>query len=445
MSINSLTYLNTSGTYYTTLITNGSTVTIAQGITIGSTAPASVAITGAGTLVAGTGGSSTLSLPNTSGTAVLDMSGLANFILNFGNSGGTINLAQAGGGSATLDLAAVSNNVTCGTLSIGNNNTSGSGTLNLGNGTNIINADTISMGISKTSGTMQFLNNAGGGLKIANHTGTGRANITLAGEGSSGSTSASNNGLMLFNGGTVNILAGTLVLGNRGNRNDTGPSANGVLSFTSGTVDATTIDMATNITSGSPGNGTISVGGGKLIIGNGGMNMVAELSSIATLNLGTLIVTNGGSVICSNDIFKGTSKGTATITIDGGTLNMASLGGTIGVDNFNPIDNFNLTNSTMTVAVANYTANISVNNFNPDTATTNTINIGAMPSITVYPTTFPMITYPFFFAKPETPQSRHIWRCGSPARMIMGRCAPYSVPNGPLSSKTRSGLRGLAA
>lgn len=74
-SINSLTYLNTTaGTYYTTLIPNGSILTVAQGLTIGSTSPNTVTMAGAGSLIAGTNGSSTLSLPNTSGTTLLDLS-----------------------------------------------------------------------------------------------------------------------------------------------------------------------------------------------------------------------------------------------------------------------------------------------------------------------------------------------------------------------------------
>jgi len=209
------------------------------------------------------------------GTATLDLSKLTNFSFNSGGTGGPINLGTGSeAASGEINLAAGSNNITATTLSLGNNNFGGISTINLGNGTNIINADTISMGLGKTVGIMQFLNNAGGGLTIADHTGSGRANITLAGQVSAGTETVTNNGFMLFNGGTVSILAGTLVLGDRGNRNDTGPSANGVLSFNSGVVDATTVDMATNITSGSPGNGTISVGGsgmtgGTLKIGSG--------------------------------------------------------------------------------------------------------------------------------------------------------------------------------
>ena len=347
----------------------------------------SAAITGGGSLVAGTG-TSVLTVQSTSGTAKLDLSGLTNFSFNAGGAGGAISLGTgSSSASGTLNLAGGSNNITATTLSIGNNNTGGTEILNLGNGTNIINADTITMGFSKTVGTMQFLNNAGGGLSIANHTGTGRATLNISGEGSSGATSAADNGFMLLNGGKVNILAGTLTLANRTSR--TGNTAQGVLSFNSGVVDITTILMALN-TTGSNANGTISVGGGKLIIGTGGMSLVNSGNSAGCT--GILIVTNGGTVICSNNIYKSTSQGTGTVWIANSSLNMASLAGTIGVSNGIPIDNFNITNSTLTLPVA-ASANVVVANFNPDATTQNTINVSLMPSITAYPSQFPVISY----------------------------------------------------
>ena len=260
-AITSLTYNNNGAVndFITTLIPSGSVLTIngATPLVIGNGAVAvSAAITGGGSLVAGTG-TSTLTVQSTSGTAKLDLSRLANFSFNAGGAGGAINLGTgSSSASGTLALAGGSNNITATTLSIGNNNTGGTEILNLGNGTNIINADTITMGVSvKTAGTMQFLNNAGGGLSIANHTGTGRATLNISGEGSSGATGAADNGFMLLNGGKVNILAGTLTLANRTSR--TGNTAQGVLSFDSGVVDITAILMALN-TTGSNANGTIS-------------------------------------------------------------------------------------------------------------------------------------------------------------------------------------------
>jgi hypothetical protein len=185
MVITSLTYNNNGAVndFITTLIPSGSVLTVngATPLVIGNGAVAvSAAITGGGSLVAGTG-TSVLTVQSTSGTAKLDLSGLTNFSFNAGGAGGAISLGTgSSSASGTLNLAGGSNNITATTLSIGNNNTGGTEILNLGNGTNIINADTITMGFSKTVGTMQFLNNAGGGLSIANHTGTGRATLNIS-------------------------------------------------------------------------------------------------------------------------------------------------------------------------------------------------------------------------------------------------------------------------
>src|SRR5262249_42906828 len=155
------------------------------------------------------------------------------------------------GSSIQVSLAAASNYIVAGTFNLGNNNTRGNCILNLGNGTNVIYADTINLGISKTAGTMQFMNNAGRGITIANHTGTGRTAINLSGEANSGGTAAANNGFMLFTGGSVNILGSTLIIGNRQGR--AGAAANGVLTFDNGTVDVTTLNMAINLAPTSSG------------------------------------------------------------------------------------------------------------------------------------------------------------------------------------------------
>jgi autotransporter-associated beta strand protein len=390
-TISSLTYNNngTSNKFVTTQIPLGVVLTVNGNVTVGGTFGAFATITGGGSLIAGTG-ASTLTVQNTNSTT-LDLSPLSTFVFNAGGSGGPINLST-GSSSMTgkINLAGTSNNITATTLSLGNNNNGGTGTMNLGNGTNIINADTISMGIDKTTGTMQFLNNAGGGLKIASHTGTGRANINLSGQSGSGSTSANINGSMLFNGGTVNILANNLIVGNRGNRAQSGGngSATGVLQFNNGLVDATTIIMATNSGSAARVNGTLSVGGpGVLRVGTGGIILVNQGASSNAV--GTLNITNGAIAVVTNSIYKGTSAGSGTVVVASSSL---SVFGTIGAINSVPIDNFNITNSTLTLA-ANSSASVLVNAFNPDATTQNTVNIDSMPAITSYPAQFPLISY----------------------------------------------------
>jgi fibronectin-binding autotransporter adhesin len=394
-SITSLTFNNIVPHYDTTQIPSGVTLTLSGGITVSAGANvASAAVTGGGTLIAGSNGTATLAIETTasSGALLFDLSGLNTFVMNPGaSSPGNVTIANTSapnGGTQTLNLAAVSNNITAGTMNFGNNNTKGNVTINLGNGTNILNADTINMGISKASGTMQFLNNAGGGLKIANHTGTGRTTFVVSGEANSGSTGTANNGFMLFKGGTVNILGSTMTLGNRTGRS--GATATGVLAFDNGTVDVTTLNLALNISGGGASTGTVAVASsGVLKVGNGGLSMVNQGG---TAGGGNLFITNGGTVICSNNIYKTTANGVATITMSNGVLTMASIAGTIGVSNTLPIDNFDITNSTLNLPVTTSTA-VAVTSFEPDTATTNTINITSMPSITGFPTNFPVITY----------------------------------------------------
>lgn len=391
-TVSTLTYNNNGAAndFVTTQIPSGNTLTVSGNLTAGGSVATTATITGGGSLVAG-GGTGTLSVQSTSGTAVLDLSPLSVFVFNAGGSGGPINLSTgSSSASGKINLAASSNNITATTLSLGNNNNGGSGTMNLGNGTNVINADTISMGIDKTTGTMQFLNNAGGGLKIANHTGTGRANISLSGQSGSGSTSANINGSMLFDGGTVNILANNLIVGNRGNRAPSGGngSATGVLQFNNGIVDATTIIMATNSSTAARVNGTISVGGpGLLRVGTGGIVLVNQGASSNAV--GTLNITNGATAVVTNSIYKGTGSGTGTIVVANSSL---SVFGTIGATNGNAIDDFNITNSTLTLS-ANSSATVLVVNFNPDATTQNTINISSMPSIMNFPVQFPLISY----------------------------------------------------
>ncbi len=399
-TVASLTYANFNPDFDTAQIPFATTLTVNGNITIGTSdnIPAhntTVTMTGGGSFIAGTG-ASTFSGQSGNGTSasVLDMSTLSNFVFNPAGTGGSFNMGTGTSGAGiTVSLGTASNSIIAGTLNIGNNNTRGNNILNLGNGTNNIFADTINLGISKTSGTIQFLNNAGGGVTIASHTGTGRAVIHLSGEANTGGTSAANTGSMLLDGGTVNILASTLVVGDRGNRAASSAStgAFGNLFFNAGLVDATTITMATNAAGSTPATGTIAVGGpGVLKVGNGGLNMMAQFAT--TTNIATVIITNGAQLFCSNNIYKTTSGGTSTVWVANSSLTMASTAGTIGVSNGIPIDYFNITNATLTLPVQSSAA-IAVVNFNPDATTQNTLNISSIPTITGFPAQFPIISY----------------------------------------------------
>jgi fibronectin-binding autotransporter adhesin len=391
-AISSLTYNNLNGDFDTTQIPAGVTLTVNGNLSVGindgvAANRTAVTMTGGGSLVAGSG-ASTFSGQSGTGNAVsiLDLSGLSSFVFNPAGTGGTFSLGPGSSGSAmTMTLAAVSNAITVGTFSIGANNTRGNNIVILGSGTNIIYADTINMGFSKTAGTLQSTN--GGGLTIANRAGTGRSTINISGESSSGSTTANNNAFMLLNDAPVKITAGTITIGNRQAR--AGGTATGVLTFNNGIVDANAINMAINLGGGGAANGTVAVGNTGVLKVGGSISLVNQAG---TAGAGTLIVTNGGTVICSNNIFKTTSIGVGTVDIATGTL---VLGGTLGVSNGIPVDNFGITNATLTLsAVGVGQPAVAVVNFAPDFLTTsNIINIASLPSISSYPTQLPLISY----------------------------------------------------
>jgi autotransporter-associated beta strand protein len=393
-TISSLTFNNLNNDFDTTQIPSSTKLTINGNLTVGTSDGTAnhttVAMTGGGALVGGTGSStfSGQSGNGNSGPSSLSLSGLSSFVFNAGGgSSGAFNLGTgSSGASFTLALAAVSNNITAGTMVVGNNNTRGTVILNLGGGTNIINADTLNVGFTKTSGTLQFTN-PGSGLKVASHTGTGRATLNISGMSNTGGTTANNNGSVLLNGGTVNILAGTITVGDREGRGG-GGTANGVLAFNNGIVDASALNLSINTNGGGPARGTVAVGGGTLKVGNS-VSLVNETGDPGT---GTLIVTNGAVVIISNNVFKTTANGVGTLSVADSSL---TVGGTIGISNNLPVDNFNLTNATLTVPVIGVgSPDITVVNFNPDVTTgTNFINISSLPAITSFPTQLPVLTY----------------------------------------------------
>jgi autotransporter-associated beta strand protein len=384
---------DTATAFHTIQIPTGNTLTVSGPIIVGCTNNAITdTITGGGTLVGGTGTSAfTVASVGTSSAVTLDMSGLNNFIFNSGGAGGTFNVGLDPGNNsgAVLKLAAVSNNITATTMNIGNNNNGGSSTMNLGAGTNIINANTIEIADSKVSGTLTFNGNTGG-LRLRNAAGTGRTTLDMSGNpGHSGSASASDNSSILLNGHYVDMMIGTMTMANKVNRSG-GGTANAVFSFNSGIVDVTTINMSTNITSGTVGsaaNSTLSVGGGTLKV----FTNISLMSAGGAPSVSALIITNGALVTCGGSIFKTTSAGTSTVSITNSTVTMTSLAGTIGTSG-QAIDTLNLNNATL---------HFNLDNFNQQTAiVATTINTNGLNVITIDSVanasgtiTFPLISY----------------------------------------------------
>lgn len=385
----------TTTAFHTIQIPSGNTLIVNGAIYVGGTNNAIIhTITGAGTLVGGTGTSTfTVATINNSSAVTLDMSALNNFIYNSGGAGGTFNVGLDPGfnSGAVLKLAAVSNNITATTMNIANNNIGGSSTLSLGAGTNILNVNTLQIGESKTTGTLNF-NPGTGALRLRNAAGTGRTTVELAGTpGHSGGSGSSFNGNILLNGHYVDMMIGTMTLANRVNRSGSG-TANAVFSFDRGTVDVTMINMATNVTSGTTGsaaNATLSVGGGTLKVANN----ISLISSGGAPGASALIVTNSGLVTCGGSIIKSTSAGTSTISITNGTVTLATSGNTIG-GGFSgaPIDTLNLSGATIHLNLDNFNQ---VTSITANTVNTNGVNHIAIDSIANASgtMTFPLLSY----------------------------------------------------
>jgi autotransporter-associated beta strand protein len=334
-----------ANTYHTTQISSGTTLTISGVITVGGTNNTSTyAFTGGGTLKGGSGTSVFTVASEGSASAnssVLDLSSLSNFIWNAGGAGGTFNLGLDSGfmSAATLKLAATSNNITATTVTISHNNNGSTpaAILSLGAGTNIINADTFQVGEDKTTGTINFVSSSGG-LRQRNAAGTGRSTFSVGDSSHTGSASGTFTSSVLLGGHYVDMMISTLTLANRHARS--GGGHNAFFSFNAGIVDVNGLVMAINNTNGGAANGTMSVGGGQLKVGN-----IMVGNSGGTPGTGTLQITNTGSVVCSTNILKGTNC-FATISMNGGALTMSSVTGSIGALT-NGLDNMNLTNATL--------------------------------------------------------------------------------------------------
>ncbi|HWC59509.1 MAG TPA: autotransporter-associated beta strand repeat-containing protein, partial [Verrucomicrobiae bacterium] len=400
-TVGTLRYTNsTSGQWHVTAIPAGVTLT-ASNVTIGGISAdniiTSVALTGGGTLLA-YGSTFNVGNSGTSGsasTATADFSGLSNFV--YAVPTGTFNLGNNGARSiGNMTLAAVSNSITATNFSFeaSASSSSVSGTLNLGTGTNIFNVSSNLIGSQRSGGTIQFASgNTTGGIRWRGTSGadSDRANMTL-GWRNAGGTSGTSRGRLFFNDHPVDMKLATLVMGQE-TGNGSPITADGELQFTIGTVDATTINMAIcSGNSGATSTATLTVGtnatlgaGATLVVGTGGLSLVNQTLGTSTGNL----TIPGGTVNCAGNIFKTTTAGSATITVNGGAINMSG-GGNIGFPT-NVIDNVSLSDSTLTLA-GKLSASVFANNLTAGGAA-NTINVTSVPTFFSYPAQFPLISY----------------------------------------------------
>ncbi len=348
-TVNSLTYnQNGSGAYHVTDIPAGRTLAVSGTVTVGGLPAADntftkTYLTGGGTFVANGTVFNVMNFGNASSgsLATLDLSGLSNFVYNSTSGALSVGGNGANRSAGAMNLAGASNSITAGTLNLAIHNgaNAASSNMRLGSGTNILNVGTINLVNNKNSGTLSFLT-ADGGLRVRGVGGTDadRANFTIANRNQTGTGTTT--GTLNANGHPVDIKAGTMTIG----QNSTSSSVNtgaGVVQFDTGTLDAITINLAvcSNPGAGAAANGTLTIGSAAtLVVGSGGLSLVNQTAGASTGNVNL----NGGTMICSNSIFKSTAAGTANLTLTDGMLNMVA--GTIGTV-ATPIDNVNLSDN----------------------------------------------------------------------------------------------------
>lgn len=258
---------------------------------------------------------------------VVDLSGLANFSVDLGSSGtfrlGDANGNSSGSGNATSSLLLAENTtITASLLGIGDRQGVGgsSNALRMGAGTTVFNVNTLSVGDRGQRGTGS-LNFAGstGTLKVRAADGVGRTVMHVL--SSSAGTGYDLSGTVNLLGHDADLLLSTLEIGIRTNGNGSGI---GTFSFDQGTLDVTSISIGRK--TGGAGTesdsvvGTLNIGGGTVIVGEGGIAM-AENSSTGTSPSSGVLNFTGGDIQIGGDILKigttGAAAASATLNLTG--------------------------------------------------------------------------------------------------------------------------------
>jgi len=373
VTVVSLQYANnaTSPNYHVTLIKNGQTATVTNGLMVGTGTDAG-ANGAVNAIVTGTGGTLTvsggnLSVAQGSGSdgshlATLNLSGLDMFNatisrLSIGVPNGTGNPRAAGMlFLARTNTILISTTGTTNGLLVGWNSNTGASTpgatkpslLYLGQ-TNGIYADTIWVGSVKTLGALLAFNPSGLNNPTAFFRGLGgassRVSIWAIGNDSPQSNSnQSTSGTNDFTGGTVDALVNNLTIGVTSTGNSGGgisAGGMGVLTFNAGIFDVNNLTNGWSLGTGTVTNngvGIINVNGGTLKV-NGALVMGVNSGSGFSGQSGTLNIRNG--TVLANSILSG--GGTNIITLNSATLVITNRAGAPGIG----ISLFAITNSTL--------------------------------------------------------------------------------------------------
>ncbi len=386
---------NTS-TANTVTIGGGQTLRLNGAVTVGynsaATSTTKLTVSGGGILTIGAVGAPTnanvqVGAGATSGVSnggTLDLSGLSTFYANLGTGtfriGDPTNSGGTGTAGSTLILAADST-INATTFTTDSPSNSVTQVVKLGSGTNVINANTIEIGAAanRANATLDF-NTGTGTLQVRNLAGTGRANMTVA-YGSS-TTGSAFTGTVNLAGHSADLLLNNLNIGGR--TGTSGSNATGTVTFDTGTLDATSVivgDRRNTATNSGTSTATLNLNGGAVTIGTGGITIATSTATFGTSSVtgtvnigGSAVVTvgaTGGTSITlgkssslaatailnitgtsqltvAGNIIEGTGAGNAsvvsTLTLNGGTLNLAGFNLGTATE---PINNLNFQSGTL--------------------------------------------------------------------------------------------------
>ena len=344
VSATGLSVQNHNTTANTLTIGAGKTLAVHGDVKIGTftsttNSTSKLTVSGAGTLaVEGDSGKFHLgtSSAGSGANATLDLSGLQAFDLNYLGEGSTLTIGNSavGGGSTNTLVLATNNTLNVNSINIGNYQVVGSTeTLKLGSGTNVIQTDTLSLGTGANPygggrgiGLFQF-NGSAGSLVLRDQGGTLGPNVNI------GIGNSTGNGYGTFNvtGHPSDIRINTLSMG----QSTTATNRTHSLLFDNGTLDVIAVNAGIRSSSSPLQTSSIQIGGGNASFGNGTAEYPGSFT-LATDANGVLSIT-GGTVTLYCDLLRAAGTGSATLTLNGGTLDMTghSIGGSTAIDTLN--------------------------------------------------------------------------------------------------------------
>ena len=315
------------------LSASGQKLTINGNMSVGSIGPVGASVllqptgSGASVVVNTNGGTIQIGLGATSSgvnpdNILVDFSGIDNFVANLGtNTNGTNSVFNMG----TLDanpgpptgasvvnqflLAAVSNSITAGTITIGAGGRQLTPDLRLGPGTNIFNTASFNVGTGGRDGGQMEFNIGSGGVQIRGAAGGSTSANYNQGVNTTSGTGAGFMTTVDFTGGTADLLFGPMVIGNDPIR--VGGWTN-VFTFSQGVLNATSVSLSQG------GNSNIdytimNINGGSATLGPVLLNSSTAANGILNINGGTVTVQG----------ITHTGSGAATLSLDNCTLNLS--------------------------------------------------------------------------------------------------------------------------